>query len=187
MAVGIANHCQRVRTLGHPQLLGFDLAPGKNREPVSARQLEQWQLYATTNSSEISNATALHAQRPFSTDDTLERSWASPPRVPCTDTYGNRTAPDDTTQAPVRLREAQTSVGRTSQRPCMGGSKPPGKVGSTPTPLMPRAGNVLRTIGTPGPCQSACKYALSMVTGRRTNNSLRGVEFLGLSSSRAPR
>jgi hypothetical protein len=27
----------------------------------------QWQLYATTNSSETSNATTLHAQRPLST------------------------------------------------------------------------------------------------------------------------
>jgi hypothetical protein len=40
---------------------------GKNAEPVAARQFEQWQLYATTNSSETSNATALHAQRPLST------------------------------------------------------------------------------------------------------------------------
>jgi hypothetical protein len=40
---------------------------GKNAEPVAARQFEQWQLYATTNSSETSNATTLHAQRPLST------------------------------------------------------------------------------------------------------------------------
>jgi hypothetical protein len=36
-------------------------------EPVSARQFEQWQLYAATNSSDTSYATALHAQRPPST------------------------------------------------------------------------------------------------------------------------
>jgi hypothetical protein len=40
---------------------------GKNAEPVIARHLEQWQLNAVTNSSETSNATALHAQRPLST------------------------------------------------------------------------------------------------------------------------
>jgi hypothetical protein len=40
---------------------------GKNAEPVSARQFEQWQSYATTNSSETSKAIALHAQRPLST------------------------------------------------------------------------------------------------------------------------
>jgi hypothetical protein len=40
---------------------------GRNAEPVAARQFEQWQLYAATNSSETSNATALHAQRPLST------------------------------------------------------------------------------------------------------------------------
>jgi hypothetical protein len=40
---------------------------GKKAEPVIARQFEQWQLYAATNSSGISYATALHAQRPLST------------------------------------------------------------------------------------------------------------------------
>ena len=33
----------------------------------NARQFEQWQLYAATNSSDTSYATALHAQRPLST------------------------------------------------------------------------------------------------------------------------
>jgi hypothetical protein len=40
---------------------------GKNAEPVVARQFEQWQLRAATNSSETSYATALHPQRPLST------------------------------------------------------------------------------------------------------------------------
>jgi hypothetical protein len=40
---------------------------GKKAEPVIARQFEQWQLYATTNSSAISHPTALQPQRPLST------------------------------------------------------------------------------------------------------------------------
>ena len=40
---------------------------GKNTDPVIARQFEQSQLNAATNSSETSYATALHAQRPLST------------------------------------------------------------------------------------------------------------------------
>jgi hypothetical protein len=40
---------------------------GRNAEPVAARQFEQWQLYATTNASETSNATAVQAHRPRST------------------------------------------------------------------------------------------------------------------------
>jgi hypothetical protein len=40
---------------------------GRNAEPVAARQFEQWQLYATTNSSDTSNATALQAHRPRGT------------------------------------------------------------------------------------------------------------------------
>src|SRR6476646_6789964 len=47
---------------------------GKNADPVIARQFEQWQLYATTNSSETSNATALHAQRPLNTTELCVRS-----------------------------------------------------------------------------------------------------------------
>lgn len=40
---------------------------GKNAEPVVARQFEQWQIYAATNSSETSYSTARQPQRPFST------------------------------------------------------------------------------------------------------------------------
>jgi hypothetical protein len=42
---------------------------GRNADPVSARQFEQWQLYAATNSSDTSYNTALHAQRPLSTPE----------------------------------------------------------------------------------------------------------------------
>lgn len=45
---------QRIRPLLDRQLLGFGLAPRQEAEPVIARQFEQWQLYATTNSSATS-------------------------------------------------------------------------------------------------------------------------------------
>jgi hypothetical protein len=45
---------------------GWSRSAAVSADPVAAQQFEQWQLYAMTNSSETSNATTLHAQRPLS-------------------------------------------------------------------------------------------------------------------------
>jgi len=66
-AFDVAIHEQRVQPDRETQLLGLDLAPRKNAEPVIARQFEQWQLYATTNSSSTRKAITLQAQRAVST------------------------------------------------------------------------------------------------------------------------
>src|SRR4051794_9910686 len=49
---------------------------GLKTEPVIARQFEQWQLYASTNSSATSNSTARHPHRPFSTRATMPPNLA---------------------------------------------------------------------------------------------------------------
>jgi hypothetical protein len=54
MAVRIAIQYQRVLTLRHSQLSGSISPQGKKAKSVIARQFEQWQLYATTNSSATS-------------------------------------------------------------------------------------------------------------------------------------
>jgi len=52
--VGVADHHQRTRTLRHLSFSRSISPKGKNAEPVAARQFEQWQLSAATNSSETS-------------------------------------------------------------------------------------------------------------------------------------
>jgi hypothetical protein len=54
MAVGITGQYQRVVALVTLSFSGSISPQGKNAEPVTARQFEQWQLKATTNSSETS-------------------------------------------------------------------------------------------------------------------------------------
>jgi hypothetical protein len=49
---------------------------GLKYEPVIARQFEQWQLYASTNSSATPNATPRHPHRPRSTPTLM------PPNLP---------------------------------------------------------------------------------------------------------